>query len=325
MNLQQLKYVLSLAKHQHFETAAEACFISQSTLSTMVSKLESELGVRLFDRSRKPVSLTTEGHLLLPKMQTIVADMNGIYELAQEIRGECTGEWKFAAIPTIAPYVLPDFLQEFAAQCPAVFFTVTEQTTTEIIRKIKANEVDVGLISIPVNDAELEEIHLYNEPLVLYDAGSKRQGPIDPKEITVNKLCLLEEGHCLRAQVLELCERVEKPFSASNRIHFVAGSLEGLIRHVRKNSGSTLFPFLATLDLKEADKMHLRAFSDPIPFRKVGLVVRKNYARRAMLKKAVEIIQQQITPLLFNENLGENPLLPIRQSKGKEGVPKQTV
>jgi LysR family hydrogen peroxide-inducible transcriptional activator len=317
MNLQQLKYVLSLAKHQHFETAADACFISQSTISTMISKLESELGIVLFDRSKKPVSLTTEGQNLLPKMQSIVSDMNGIYELAQEIRGECTGEWRFAGIPTIAPYVIPDFLQEFAAQCPDVFFTVTEQTTAEIIRKIKSNEVDVGLISIPLNDPELEEIHLYNESLVLYDASSKGLGPIDPKEITVNNLCLLEQGHCLRAQILELCERVEKPFSESNRIHFVAGSLEGLIRHVRKNSRSTLFPFLATLDLNEEDKLHLRSFTTPIPFRKVGLVVRKNYPRRIMLNKAVEIIQNQIKPLLSDPNLDGTPLLPIKKHQSQ--------
>lgn len=312
MNLQQLKYVLALAKHQHFETAADACFISQSTLSTMISKLESELGILLFDRSKKPVSLTTEGLNLLPKMQSIVADINGIYELSKEIRGECTGEWRFAAIPTIAPYVVPDFLHEFAAQCPDVFFTVTEQTTSEIIRKIKSNEVDVGLLSIPLNDPELEEIHLYNESLILYDASGQGQGPIHPNEIAVNNLCLLEHGHCLRAQILELCERVEKPFSESNRIHFVAGSLEGLIRHVRKNSKSTLFPFLATLDLNEEDKLYLRPFKTPIPFRRVGLVVRKNYARKTMLQKAAEIIQRQINPLLSASNLEGEPLLPIQ-------------
>jgi len=313
MNLQQLKYVIALAKHQHFETAADACFISQSTLSTMISKLESELGIVLFDRSKKPVSLTTEGQNLLPKMLSIVADMNGIYEQAQEIRGECTGEWRFAAIPTIAPYVVPDFFREFAVECPDVFFTVTEQTTADILRKIKSNEVDVGLISIPVNDPELEEFHLYNEPLVLYDASSKVLGPIAPEELAVNNLCLLEQGHCLRAQILELCERVEKPFSESNRIHFVAGSLEGLIRHVRKNSKSTLFPYLATLDLSEEDKLHLRPFKHPIPFRKVGLVARKNYPRKTMLKKAMEIIQRQIGPLLVDMSPEGKPLLPIKQ------------
>ncbi len=314
MNIQQLNYVIALAKHRHFESAAEACHISQSTLSTMVSKLEGELGVLLFDRKGKPVELTEEGRAMLPGMQSIVQDIRSLYEFANEIKGECRGELRFSAIPTIAPYVLPDFLRLFSVSCPEIFLTVTEQTTSEIVRKLKAGELDMGLVSIPVKDPELEEVFLYDEPLVLFDAQSMSAGPIDPAELNVGNLCLLEEGHCLRSQVLELCDRVERPFSATHRINFVAGSMEGLLRHVRRHESSTLFPHLATLELGREDRSRIRMFSAPVPFRRVGLVVRKNYARKTILNTAAKVIREYVLPLLPTAALSGTPLMPVSET-----------
>lgn len=316
MNIQQLNYVIALAKHRHFESAAEACHISQSTLSTMVSKLEMELGVLLFDRSRKPVELTNEGRIMLPGMQSVIQNIRGLHELANEIRGECRGELRFSAIPTIAPYVLPDFLHQFSSCCPEIFLTVTEQTTAEIMRKLKAGELDMGLVSIPVKDAELEEVFLYDEPLVLFDAQSLDAGQIDPAKLNVGNLCLLEEGHCLRSQVLELCDRVEKPFSATHRINFVAGSMDGLLRHVRRHESSALFPHLAALELSKEDRSRIRTFSSPVPFRRVGLVVRKNYARKTILETAAKVIREYALPLLPSATIAGSPLMPLADKGG---------
>jgi LysR family hydrogen peroxide-inducible transcriptional activator len=172
MNIQQLQYVLAVAENRHFELAAQKCFITQSTLSTMISKFEDEIGLQIFDRKNKPVSITTEGQIIIEQLKNIINDIEQLNELVKEIKGEIKGNLSISVIPTIAPYLLPLFMQSFASKFPDLNIKVKEQTTHEIIRNLKSRELDIGIISIPVEDKDIVEHKLYDEPFVFYDAGN---------------------------------------------------------------------------------------------------------------------------------------------------------
>ena len=162
MNIQQFKYILAVAEHRHFELAAEKCFVTQSTLSTMISKFEDELGIQVFDRKKKPVGLTNEGELIIDQLKIILNNIDQLDELKHELKGEVKGKLTMAVIPTIAPFLLPLFLQDFANRFPDLVIEVRELTTKEILRQLKSRELDIGILSTPINDSEIKEVDLYD-------------------------------------------------------------------------------------------------------------------------------------------------------------------
>jgi LysR family hydrogen peroxide-inducible transcriptional activator len=166
MNIQQFQYVLAVHEYQHFELAAEKCFVTQSTLSTMISKFEDEIGIKIFDRKKKPVQLTTEGLEIVKQLQVISKNIAAFKELTQELKGEITGTLSLSVIPTVAPFLLPLFLQDFARKFPNLNIVVREETTSEIIRKLKSRALDIGILSTPITDKEILEYPLYDEPFL---------------------------------------------------------------------------------------------------------------------------------------------------------------
>lgn len=205
MNLQQFQYILAVAEHKHFELAAEKCFISQSTLSTMISKFEEELGIKIFDRKKKPVHITAEGAIIIDKLKEVTTHIGQLKELVKEIKGEIKGKVSISVIPTVSSYLLPLFLQDFAKKYPLLKLEVREQTTQEIIRQLKSRDLDIGIVSTPLSDAMLEETELYREPFVLYDKQTTSSKKVSVKNIDTSNLWLLEEGHCMRTQALQIC------------------------------------------------------------------------------------------------------------------------
>ena len=183
MNIQQFQYILAVAEHKHFELASEKCFITQSTLSTMISKFEDEIGLKIFDRKKKPVQLTNEGIVIIEQLKIIVNNIGQLKELTKELKGEITGILTLSVIPTIAPFLLPLFLQDFASKFPNLIIKVREETTSEITRKLKSRELDIGILSIPIEDKELIEIKLYDEPFVFFDPNE-----FTNKRISVKKM-----------------------------------------------------------------------------------------------------------------------------------------
>ena len=171
MNIQQLKYTLAVAELKHFGLASAQCFVTQSTLSTMIGKLESEIGVKIFDRTTKPVSVTQEGTVLLDQMGIILKEVDNFSESVKGLKGEMSGEVKIGIIPTIAPYLLPHFLSDFAGRYSQLQFSVTELTTDSIVEKIKTREIDIGIVALPLKDTDLVEHPLYNEEFVLFDCS----------------------------------------------------------------------------------------------------------------------------------------------------------
>ena len=311
MNIQQFQYILAVAEYKHFELAAEKCFISQSTLSTMISKFEDETGVKIFDRKKKPVDLTLEGSLIVEQLKVITNNIEQLRELIREIKGEVTGKLNLSVIPTIAPFLLPLFLQEFASQFPNLNIVVKEETTDEIQKKLKLREIDVGIVSIPLNDKDLFEIKLYDEPFLFYDAKKKSNEKLSINQLKNKNLCLMEEGHCIRTQVSELCNNSFKKNKPSLNFEYKAGSIDSLIRFVKASQSSTLLPYLATLNFTKQDERYLSHFTSPIPYRTIGLLVHRHFVKKKILSSLQKSISDSISLKLSTIELKGKILNPV--------------
>ena len=300
MNLQQLDYIIAVDAHRHFAKAAEKTFVTQPTLSMMIQKLEEELGVRIFDRSKQPVVPTREGEEIIARAKQIMADVSRMREFAKQLKHEISGEMKLAVIPTLAPYLLPLFLKSFAEEHPLLKISIRELVTDEIINSLKNGDIDIGLLATPLNDPRLEEHPVFYEELFAYVAASEKLSKkkyLLPKDIDLSKLWLLEEGHCLRNQMLDLCE-LKKKDSQSDRLHYETGSIETLKNLVDHHQGITILPHLATLDLSKKQKEKIREFAHPKPVREISLVINKNFHRTSLLEALKSEIEKQLPPTI---------------------------
>lgn len=298
MNIQQFQYILAVAEHKHFELASEKCFITQSTLSTMISKFEDEIGFKIFDRKKKPVQLTLEGSLIIEQLKIITNNIDQLHELTKEIKGEIAGNLSLSVIPTIAPYLLPLFLQDFATEFPNLNIVVREETTSEIQRKLKSRELDIGIISIPLKDKELQEVKLYDEPFLFFDSEHSSDHSISIKSVKMENLCLLEEGHCMRTQVLRLCNESLRRNVSKLNFEYKAGSIDSLLRFVKANNGTTLVPYLAAKDFTSEEKIHLYNFESPVPYRTVGIIVHRHFVKKKILTIMQKMIMDKISEQL---------------------------
>lgn len=283
MNIQQFQYILALADTRHFETAANKCFISQSTLSTMISRFEKEIGVLLFDRKKKPVMVTKEGELLIEQIRVILHEINQLSETVKEIKGEIKGTIRIGCIPTVAPFLLPLFLQEFSKKYPNLFIEIKEKNTEEILHRIQSRDLDIGILSSPVLTSGLLEIPLYQEAFVLYDSSKHNDRFISPAKINTENFWLLEEGHCMRNQVIEICTKGKNKINPSLNINFKAGSINSLLRFTQANKGKTLLPFLSILDFNKKELKNISFFKSPVPSREIGLVYHRHFAKKKIL------------------------------------------
>jgi LysR family hydrogen peroxide-inducible transcriptional activator len=311
MNIQQFQYIIALSECKHFETAADQCCISQSTLSTMISKFEDEIGIRIFDRKKKPVELTREGEILIEQIRLITKDIDQLMELSKELKGELSGTIHLSVIPTVAPFLLPIFLHDFASTHPQIRIVVREETTDEIQRKLKTREIDLGIISTSLNDKELMEYHLYDEAFLLYDAKERIQQPVDIPSLLKKELCLMEEGHCMRTQIMELCQTKQLKQAKRLGFEYKAGSIDSLRRFVKRNQLTTLLPYLSTIDFSEEEQAHLSTFASPIPYRSIGIAVHRHYVKKQLLHRLQEMIKEKIKPILPTIGEKDRMLSPV--------------
>jgi LysR family hydrogen peroxide-inducible transcriptional activator len=313
MNIQQFQYILAVAEYKHFELASEKCNITQSTLSTMISKFEDEIGFKVFDRKKKPVVPTAEGKLVIEQLKVIGNSIEQLNELTKEIKGEIAGKLSLSVIPTIAPFLLPVFLKDFAAEFPNLNIIVREETTAEIQKKLKSRELDIGIISIPLLDDELLEVKLFDEPFLFFDTELSTSKKISLKKVKMENLCLLDEGHCMRTQVLQICNENINQVNANLNLEYKAGSIDSLLRFVKANKGTTLIPYLAASDFSEQEKEHLSNFTSPVPFRTVGLIVHRHFVKKKLLVILQKIITQKIAGLMPQIILKGNALSPVNK------------
>ena len=296
MNFQQLEYILAVDKARHFVTAANACFVTQATLSMMIRKLEEELGVRIFDRSKVPVVPTEIGRKIIDQAKIILLEREKMSTLIADEQDELQGDLRIGIIPTLAPYLLPLFLHQFLQRYPSITLQVNELTTDEIIARLQRQELDAGILAIPLHHARIAEHHLFYEEFVLYGPAQEkvmRKKYILPRDIDVNKLWLLQEGHCLREQVINLCELKSKERSM-HQLDFAAGSIETLRRMVENNQGMTILPSLALGYMTKAQMKNIRHFKKPAPVRQIGLVTYRYYIK----EKLIEALRQCILELI---------------------------
>lgn len=303
MNIQQLEYILAVDREKSFGRAADACAISQSTLSTMVLKLEEELGVVLFDRKTKPISPTREGKAILQQAAIIVTDIANLRQQVKELKGEISGELNVGVIPTVAPFLLPLFLGDFLRAFPDLHLRVSEVVTRRIIDALHARSMDVGIVSTPLKQSELVEVPLYDEPFVVYDGarqeGARQLAPMATRDLDKGRLWLLEEGHCLRTQALQLCGAENQGGRTQlHNLEYQSGTIDTLKRFVRKNQGMTLLPFLASLDMHEHERRMIRPFAAPIPARQISLVHHKHFVKQKVLEELTSHIRKAVRPLM---------------------------
>ncbi len=284
MTLNQLEYIIALDLHRHFGKAAKHCNIAQPSLSLQLQKLEEELKTTIFSRNTSPISPTETGKLIIEQAKKILAETELIQQLIQQQKDTIEGNLKIGIIPTLAPYLLPLFLMQFIKKYPAVRLSISELTTEKIIKRLKNGTMDIGILATPLNQKELVETVLFNEEFVAY--VSKKEQLFAKKyllasDIDVNKMWLLEEGHCLRSQVLNLCA-LQKSASVEKHLEYETGSIETLIKFVDKNAGITLLPELATLDMSAGKKAMLRYFKSPAPVREISMVMQKGFVKNRL-------------------------------------------
>lgn len=285
MNLRDLEYFVAVAELGHFGRAAERCFCTQPTLSGQLRRLEEELGSPLFERSPQRVSLTAFGVQALGPAREALAAAGRLQELGRAMRDPLAGEFVLGAIPTIGPYLWPTALQEISARLPLLRVLLREEQTRVLLESLRNGQADAGILALPVDTQGLECVDLWEEPfLIAVPSGHPlaESSPADLGALDGSELLLLEEGHCLRDQALDVCRLA----GASERAGFRATSLESLREMVRFGIGITLLPQSAA---REEDGLALVPFRNP-PVRRIGLVWRRSHPREAAIDQVAKAL-----------------------------------
>ncbi|MCO4292839.1 LysR substrate-binding domain-containing protein [Solitalea sp. MAHUQ-68] len=311
MTLTQLEYIVAVDTHRHFATAADSCFITQPTLSMQIQKLEEELGIKLFDRSKQPVLPTEAGKEVIAQARVVLQESARLKEIVKNKVGEIEGHLRLGIIPTLAPYLLPLFLNSFLEKYPKVKISVWEETTENIIEHLKYNRLDAGILATPLNDSSIFEYPLFYEELLLY--VSQRNELMNKEfvltdDIDIKKLWLLQESHCMRSQIMNLCH-LRSQLKEDNNFEYEAGSIETLKKMVELNNGITVLPELAIYDLTEEKKSQVRHFIAPVPVREISIVTHRSYVKKRLLDALkAEILKVVPSHMLEREQLNIVPI-----------------
>lgn len=301
MTLQQLEYVLALDKTRHFVRAAEMCGVTQPTLSAMVQKLEDELDCRIFDRSTHPLVPTEVGQQIINQAQVVMYHVNQLKENVQTQKGTLKGNLNLAMIPTVAPYLLPQFISVFKQDYADITLKVTEMRTEDVIQKLQTAEIDMAILSTPLNDPKILEVPLYYEKFVVYIAPTEtmyKNKEISSQEMPLENLWVLEEGHCLRNQVFNFCNRKVHQSSV-----YEAGSIDTLVKIVDVNGGYTIIPELHINLLTDKQKENLRSLIQPEAIREISLIIRHDYVREGMMNAVANSIKKIIPVHMLDARL----------------------
>ena len=276
MTITQLQYVLAVAEHKNFTLAADKCFVTQPTLSMQIQKVEEELNIQIFDRTKKPIQLTEIGQKIVNQAKNIVNEADRMKDIVEQQKGFIGGEFKLGIIPTVMPTLLPMFLNTFVKKYPKVKLIIEELNTDDIILRLKNGNLDAAIAATPLNEDKLKEIVIYYEPFVAYIPEKHRiadKKEIEVSDLNLDEILLLQDGHCFRDGILNLCKNQD--VAPANNFQIQSGSFETLIKLADEGLGLTLLPYLHTLDLKEDDKLKLKHFKDPKPAREISLIFQK--------------------------------------------------
>ncbi len=301
MTLQQLEYIVALSKTKHFVHAAEMCGVTQPTLSMMIQKLEDELDVKVFDRSRHPIEITAIGQKIIDQAQVVLCQLNKINEIVNVEKGNLSGNINLAIIPTVAPYLLPKFFSEFKKTYKELSFKMYEMITDSIERKLIMGEIDMAIVSTPLNNPNILEIPLYYENFIAYVSPNNelyQHSELVSGNLPLEHLWVLEEGHCFRNQVFNFCNS-----DILTSYTYESGSIDTLVKIVDENGGYTVIPELHTGLLTETQKKNLRKLVDPEPAREISLIIQQNFIREGQLNAVAETVKKIIPSQMLDARL----------------------
>ncbi len=299
MNLQQLQYIIAVDDYRNFAKAAEKCFVTQPTLSMMIKKLEVESDVVIFDRTRHPVIPTEIGKQIIKQARVILNETKVMDEILSEYKGTLSGDLAVGIIPTLSPYLVPLFINSFTDKYEKINLSISENTTEILIDMLHKGTIDVAILVTPLDDPSINEIPMFNEEFLIYQSTPSAQQIINPEDIDPNELWLLEEGHCLRSQIMNLCD-----LKRENNMNFIfkTGSLETLKQLVDNYKGVTIMPELATLKFSEDERKKLIKFNSPAPVREVSLALHRNYVKHRLVEALRAVIVENIPSRLLEKN-----------------------
>ncbi len=301
ITLTQLEYIVAVERYGNFKRAAKSCFVTQPTLSMQIQKLEEHLGVILFDRSKQPITPTPLGQKVLDQSRVVLSQANLITELINQAKDRVEGDLRLAVIPTLAPYLLPLFVNEFSREYPQVRLFVEESKTDEIMAALQRNQLDVGLLVTPLEEPHLVEHPLFQEPFYVYASEQSplsRKAKLKDSDLKEYEMLLLTEGHCMREQMLRVCRLREGAERKQTQLQFESGSIETLCHLVEKGDGYTIIPHLAKAWLQQRPGRSI-PFADPAPSREVSLVVHRSFVRNSLLAALKTSIQAHLPPELL--------------------------
>ncbi|MDR1875984.1 MAG: LysR family transcriptional regulator [Flavobacteriaceae bacterium] len=306
MTLIQLQYVLTVAEYKNFTIAAEKAFVSQPTLSMQIQKLEKALGVELFDRTTNPIKITPIGKKIVNQAKIILLEADKLSKIVEEDKKSMNGTVVMGIIPTITPTLVPLFYKIFRNKYPEAELIIKELKTDDILRGIREGHLDFGIASTPLDSVQIIERPMYREPLVAYISPQNgtlyKETVLDVDKLDFNHLLMLEEGHCFRDIVLDLCKHRD---AINSNIKLEGGSFATLISLVNEGFGFTILPLLESDNLSDVEKKNIRYFLSS-PFREISLIYSTNQIRTTFADKFIELIKSIVRGKLFLEDKVEN-------------------
>ena len=314
MTITQLQYVLAVAEHKNFTLAAEKCFVTQPTLSMQIQKIEEELKILIFDRTKKPIQLTDIGQKIVNQAKNIVNEADRIKDIVEQQKGFIGGEFRLGIIPTIMPTLLPMFLSNFIKKYPKIKLIIEELNTDEIILRLKNGNLDAAIAATPLLEEKLKEIVLYYEPFMAYIPESHsiaHKQEIEVSDLNLDEILLLQDGHCFRDGIMNLCKN--QGISSGNAFQLESGSFETLIRLADEGLGMTLLPFLHTLNLNDKEQSKLHHFKEPKPSREVSLI----FPKTELKIHIIDALRQTIAGVIKGAIVFQNVAIISPLSKNK--------
>lgn len=296
MNIQQLEYLIAVDKFKHFGKAAQACFITQPTLSAMIQKFEEELDVKVFDRTTHPIRTTDVGVQIIEQAKKVIDSINELRNKADLLNNVLGGKINLGIIPTVSTYILPAEIFDFLKKNPKIEMNVKEITTENVIKGLKSGELDAGIIATPYDAAsEFYQEFLFNEELMIYtsDPKYKKDTYVIPEELDVDKVWLLEEGNCLRTQFENICKLKENSMKPKN-LEFVSSNINTLIQMVDKVGGISIIPELAQSQLSKEQNAKIVRFRKPFPFREISIIYYKPTYKQKIIDELSESIRKSV-------------------------------
>lgn len=306
MTFQQMEYIVAVDKYRHFARAAESCGITQSTLSSLIQKLESELDVTIFDRSTHPVKPTELGEEIIKQARVLLFNMSQIQEFVSSYKGESGGKVRMGIASTIAPYILPRMFKYLSAKHPDIDLYVEEARVPAVIGKLERAELDLALLATPLDNDGLLEIPVYKERFVAYvspDEGLYKEKELDVSLLASENVWMLQEAYCPNSGTFPFCQS-----GGGNRATYAAGSIETLVRIVDENGGYTIIPELHVPLLKGSQQYNIRNLHNPEPAREVALVIRKDYVKERILNIFADALKSVIPSYMIYERIKKFPI-----------------